>query len=1621
MSKKNDGNEFERDNLDDSGVVKHDFKKAARERSYADDVHTTKDKLKDKLSKQPSKADFHEAAQNLSEEGSSLSSNEATEQIQQQEQTYNEQRIEHYQNEDQSHLTRDESGNLISQNDAIRNNKRTDKFNQISETNSLILQSEEHASENVLNKPDNDIFKTQNHFEQSHNIKQNYDMATGNVVNRHENNLRPENNTKESVLRETNNNNPFQERNYTVQNNNIKQNDNMAGKADSVQSGKTQLNPANENKKVLPEAQANKNVLDKPNDNIVQEKNHSTKNNSIKQNADTALNERNNNILKEQSNSQQTEGDYSSSLREKLINYYHDEKKLSMSAAKKQANKDLRKINRNQAKELNKLEGRLISHFASERGLSESQARELAQGILPQNKGSIYKAIKVDEKLVSKYIDQGMTKEQALNAAQRETLISNKIKKGMSRQDAIKQVDKQAQKSIDSANKDKLISYYMQQKGLNFNEATKQANIDLNTSKRVRNDDIRATKERMISHLVKEKKMSLSEAKKKVNEMLPAGKNLKERKAKKDDKKAKKVNSNFLGKLVKGVSIASTMLSVDKDKDAMENILANAGTVITIELRKWVKDNVKKFGEKAVKKMLIDGYVKKGLSKTAAKKMANKALKSVLKSSSSVLSAFSTVSSLVKGDIVGAGKDAIMAAVAGNPTQLIVLGVILVALVLLGCMMAFGNASDSGNSHSGNSYNYVEPLRNFEDEQNSEEENEEDPTYSATALKNINNVYVYLNDVFNGDATEGKAYLSSEALKKFKRSATLLSDLAAVMVRPYNGFSYNIFDDDFIKYFFGKVTDDELKEKVKTDVKDYKIKKLIFNESVEDEEQYGLLNSYNTFKTQLDKYKDKLQKIKTEDSETFRTEIKAPYEEAVREDYRTLIKNEYLEKDPPEEISGQALEIEVESRLADGKLDEERQKKLSNAQLEAKVKEKVIEKFKEEVGSNNILYLGTLELVVPDKRNIKISEEFTGKTEKDWQEFRELIGLLYYVNYIDDIPENRAINLNDYTAIINSLVDQIARLNATLVYKKSDNTEAQISYSYGSSLVETSLLLEEKFLISYNKIYDNLIAKLSDSESEDTGDYENNTIVKNLKILKEEIGKLSNETKIGSAIVNPTKVVKNDEGEEEIVEDENRLSKSYKAFSSQKTEIFGSSNFSIDKVDSYSRIIKKGEIAIGLNEIDATSFDKDFYFLTADVSKEEAITRIDSLLNFIEQAKVNIQNAKTANAESIKKVQADIKNYSPKTYNHDSESYIYPDTKLDDIPEYTQNKINVGGKDYFYVEDASEVEGIKLEYRGIDFINWFKGSDFYNKYFSDSSDYALEEDFLEEKNWLYAFVQIFEPVVNHKWESSIRNNFKKNVGYVYEAMFPFSEFDTNIPFTVWNDDFIQLGIAEGEDVYAICSGVVVDKNADSVKIECKNDKELAGAENAKPLFDEADTTFYVEYKNLSPSVKVNDKVFRYSVPNEHFSDAKESQSIGKAISSKPLEVKCYFKDGTLINPLLIMTGDEELPDSSFVPTPTPTPTPTPIPTPTPTPTPTPSPTPTPVPTPEPKVLFADLLGVVALILKVAGRIYAVWAIIKFALGLHDYESANYQAIWQFIGASVLIFGAMLLEYVSKLK
>ena len=68
-----------------------------------------------------------------------------------------------------------------------------------------------------------------------------------------------------------------------------------------------------------------------------------------------------------------------------------------------------------------------------------------------------------------------------------------------------------------------------------------------------------------------------------------------------------------------------------------------------------------------------------------------------------------------------------------------------------------------------------------------------------------------------------------------------------------------------------------------------------------------------------------------------------------------------------------------------------------------------------------------------------------------------------------------------------------------------------------------------------------------------------------------------------------------------------------------------------------------------------------------------------------------------------------------------------------------------------------------------------------------------------------------------------------------------------------------------------------------------------------------------------------------------------------------------------------------------------------------------------------KVEHRSLLKVFGEIIRIAGMIYAVWAIIKFSLGLHDYESVNYQAIWQFFAASILIFGGILLKYISELK
>ena len=68
-----------------------------------------------------------------------------------------------------------------------------------------------------------------------------------------------------------------------------------------------------------------------------------------------------------------------------------------------------------------------------------------------------------------------------------------------------------------------------------------------------------------------------------------------------------------------------------------------------------------------------------------------------------------------------------------------------------------------------------------------------------------------------------------------------------------------------------------------------------------------------------------------------------------------------------------------------------------------------------------------------------------------------------------------------------------------------------------------------------------------------------------------------------------------------------------------------------------------------------------------------------------------------------------------------------------------------------------------------------------------------------------------------------------------------------------------------------------------------------------------------------------------------------------------------------------------------------------------------------------RVPHRTLLKVFGEIIHVAGMIYAVWAIIKFSLGMHDYESVNYQAIWQFFAASILIFGGILLKYISGLE
>ncbi|MDR1150517.1 MAG: hypothetical protein LBJ93_02750, partial [Clostridiales bacterium] len=71
--------------------------------------------------------------------------------------------------------------------------------------------------------------------------------------------------------------------------------------------------------------------------------------------------------------------------------------------------------------------------------------------------------------------------------------------------------------------------------------------------------------------------------------------------------------------------------------------------------------------------------------------------------------------------------------------------------------------------------------------------------------------------------------------------------------------------------------------------------------------------------------------------------------------------------------------------------------------------------------------------------------------------------------------------------------------------------------------------------------------------------------------------------------------------------------------------------------------------------------------------------------------------------------------------------------------------------------------------------------------------------------------------------------------------------------------------------------------------------------------------------------------------------------------------------------------------------------------------------------PNDRVLHAELLNIAGEIMRYVGLICCIWSVIRFSMGLSNYESADYQHIWQFVAGTILTFGGMLLRAIANLR
>ena len=304
---------------------------------------------------------------------------------------------------------------------------------------------------------------------------------------------------------------------------------------------------------------------------------------------------------------------------------------------------------------------------------------------------------------------------------------------------------------------------------------------------------------------------------------------------KKQNNKNKNSDTSKSKKFLNHANMIVNSVKFDEEKNSAENFVSTAGNMVVSEGKYFAKKQIKK-------------GIKKIAGKNRFVKSFSKALGKVNVVGNAAANTVSTVNEVFSGNAEEAIKGSVTSAITGDPTKIIVLVCFFLVFAGVGLFSVIGSVSpnlgDLNNANNYVDYNYAESVtvNNFEfDDDDAESIN------NTSAIKNLNQVYLQLNNYFYGYNIDDNASL----LEKLKKN---LLDKTNI--------SCDVFSNYVINYFKGEIDDNKLKKNISLYVKK---NNLVFNESV------GVTN-YNTFKYELDtvyktKFKQIQNKVTSESSE----------------------------------------------------------------------------------------------------------------------------------------------------------------------------------------------------------------------------------------------------------------------------------------------------------------------------------------------------------------------------------------------------------------------------------------------------------------------------------------------------------------------------------------------------------------------------------------------------------------------------------------------------------------------------------------------------------------------------------------------------------------------------------